>query len=134
MMPVEVAVRSMFSLQPRGGSLTTTMPRQQHNSTDQSASASSSEASSDAARPAAPANEDELASSNVFRSGPLAAYMAFVWTMLLISYGISAPTGIFIPALAAGAAGGRLTGQLLRRAIRAAGVTLPVSGADDSRP
>lgn len=36
------------------------------------------------------------------------------------------PPGIFIPALACGAAGGRLTGQLLRHAVRAAGISVEI--------
>ena len=47
--------------------------------------------------------------------------------MMCVTNGVGASTGMFVPALAVGAAGGRCVGQALRALLRAAGSTLPVS-------
>jgi hypothetical protein len=46
---------------------------------------------------------------------------------LYLTYGVSAPTGIFIPSLVIGAVGGRLLGRLLQHVLTNRGVDLPVS-------
>jgi chloride channel 7 len=115
--PLDVAVRSLFSFQPsyNHSEVLNTPNTLAATSIDRTSMPAQHVAAMDAA--------EEVF---VFRTEALAAYTAFVWGMLLISYGIAAPTGIFIPSLAIGAAGGRLTGQLLRRALRSTGVMLPV--------
>ena len=46
---------------------------------------------------------------------------------MVLTNGVGASTGMFVPALAVGAAGGRLVGQAVRAALRASGSTLPIS-------
>ena len=41
--------------------------------------------------------------------------------------GVGASTGMFVPSLAVGAAGGRLAGRVVKAAMAAAGSRLPVS-------
>lgn len=77
MMPVEVAVRSLFSLQPRGN-LDIDFLQTSSNSTELSLSATSGPEAADLA---AAAEEDEAASF-VFRSRALIAYFAFIWGMV----------------------------------------------------
>lgn len=45
---------------------------------------------------------------------------------LYLTYGVSAPTGIFIPSLVIGATGGRLVGHLLQHTLAARGIAVPV--------
>jgi len=45
---------------------------------------------------------------------------------MCVTNGVGASTGMFVPALAVGAAGGRLTGQAVRWVLRAFGIRLPV--------
>ena len=45
---------------------------------------------------------------------------------MCVTNGVGASTGMFVPALAVGAAGGRLTGQGVRWVLRAFGIRLPV--------
>lgn len=114
MQPLDVSVRSLFTYDAAFN---------QTNLLNQ-ASAYNGSSGDRTAAALAPAVVDE---QSAFSSGVLAAYFVFVWGMLLLSYGMSAPTGIFIPCLAAGAAGGRLMGHLLRAVLRARGILLPVS-------
>jgi H+/Cl- antiporter ClcA len=114
MQPLDVSVRSLFTYDASFN----------HTNLMAETSAYNSSSGEPIAAALAPAVTDE---QHVFSSGMLAAYFVFVWAMLLLSYGMAAPTGIFIPCLAAGAAAGRLVGQLLRAVLRGYGILLPVS-------
>jgi H+/Cl- antiporter ClcA len=140
-MPLEVAVRSLLTLQPHSDTRLHTLqdatraPEQRASSSDAARAALASgtasvSAAAAAAAAASPAHDPAHAalSASVFQSPALALFMAYVWLMLLLTYGVAAPTGIFIPSLAIGAAGGRLAGQLLWRALRRAGVAVAVGG------
>eukprot|EP00884_Botryococcus_braunii_P006609 jgi/Botrbrau1/1594/Bobra.0185s0013.2 len=52
----------------------------------------------------------------------LSSYGLMIWTN-----GVGASTGMFVPALAVGATGGRIMGQIVRLVVRATGSNLPVS-------
>eukprot|EP00891_Asterochloris_glomerata_P005649 jgi/Astpho2/5649/gw1.00079.232.1_t len=56
-------------------------------------------------------------------------FALFVFSFLLMMWtnGVGASTGMFVPALAVGAVGGRMTGQTVRGILRAAGSSVPVS-------
>eukprot|EP00878_Enallax_costatus_P021372 GHUV01022622.1.p1 GENE.GHUV01022622.1~~GHUV01022622.1.p1 ORF type:complete len:539 (+),score=137.95 GHUV01022622.1:262-1878(+) len=109
MLPLEVSVRSLFTIQPP------------HNNTLTLNKASESQTL------ITPSSYQQKPSqADVYRMEVLAAYFAFVWLMLLLSYGIAAPTGIFIPCLAAGAAAGRLLGQIVQMGLLHGGIVLPV--------
>ena len=59
--------------------------------------------------------------------GALALFGLACLAAMCVTNGVGASTGMFVPALAVGAAGGRLAGQAVRAALRAAGSPLPVS-------
>lgn len=112
MQPIDVSVRSLFTFDATHNHTNV------FNTADQFAGSTPSSIDSAAVGTAA--------EMDVFHTEALAAYCVFVWAMLLLSYGISAPTGIFIPCLAAGAAAGRLAGHTIKGALRSAGIMLPV--------
>ncbi|KAL4855536.1 Chloride channel protein A [Chlorella vulgaris] len=61
---------------------------------------------------------------------PLAATFAFFilcFSIMCWTNGVGASTGMFVPSLAVGAAGGRLVGRLVAWAVHSAGSKLPVS-------
>ncbi|KIZ02077.1 hypothetical protein MNEG_5882 [Monoraphidium neglectum] len=63
----------------------------------------------------------------VFTYSTLGLFVACAFTGLLLTYGIAAPTGIFIPTMAIGAAVGRLAGHGVQAVLLAAGLQLQVS-------
>lgn len=74
MMPLDVAVRSLLSLQPRGE---VTVSLLQGSDSTQLALSAASPAAADLAAAA-----DDEAASFVFRTRPLIAYMAYLWGMV----------------------------------------------------
>ena len=67
--------------------------------------------------------------SFALHAGSLALFGGGCFALMCVTNGVGASTGMFVPSLAVGAAGGRLVGQLLRSFLRRIGVGLPVSVA-----
>jgi chloride channel 7 len=63
-----------------------------------------------------------------FSFSGLALLAVFTFTLMTLTYGVSAPTGLFVPSLLVGAAWGRMAGRLVRAALAPLGVQvhLPV--------
>ncbi|CAK0770655.1 hypothetical protein CVIRNUC_003789 [Coccomyxa viridis] len=62
-----------------------------------------------------------------FSYGALALFFVLPYALMMWTNGVGASTGMFVPALAVGATGGRLAGQIVRAIVHWAGVSLPVS-------
>lgn len=54
-------------------------------------------------------------------------YFVVAFTLMIVTYGVGAATGLFVPSLVVGAAAGRLFGKLVQEIVRSAGSTLDVS-------
>merc|ERR1712091_151906 len=65
---------------------------------------------------------------HTFDVGGLLLLTLFNFSFMTLTYGVSAPTGLFVPSLLVGAAWGRLSGRLVRAALAPLGVPvhLPV--------
>ncbi|KAK9901698.1 hypothetical protein WJX75_008976 [Coccomyxa subellipsoidea] len=57
----------------------------------------------------------------------LGLFFLLPYALMMWTNGVGASTGMFVPALAVGATGGRLMGQVVRASVQWAGVSLPVS-------
>ncbi|KAI8476262.1 MAG: chloride channel [Monoraphidium minutum] len=73
-----------------------------------------------------PSSGDDAASF-LFSMTALGMFVACAFAGLLAAYGVAAPTGIFIPTMAIGAAAGRIVGRGMLAAVDAARLDLQVS-------
>lgn len=62
-----------------------------------------------------------------FSFGTLFVFFLASYGFMICTNGVGASTGMFVPALAVGATGGRIMGQIVRLVVRALGSDLPVS-------
>ncbi|KAG2427060.1 hypothetical protein HXX76_012576 [Chlamydomonas incerta] len=109
-MPVETAARAMFSVHPAAAS------EQQPLHPPPPPGAAAAAASDPAA---------DLAFS--FSAAALGLFVGLAYPGLLLTYGVAAPTGIFIPTLAIGGAAGRLAGRAVQAALDNCGVSAQIS-------
>ncbi|DBB10920.1 TPA: hypothetical protein ACH3X3_007381 [Trebouxia sp. C0006] len=63
----------------------------------------------------------------LFDFGALTCLFLFSFTLMMWTNGVGASTGMFVPALAVGAVGGRMMGQMIRAIVQRSGSNLPVS-------
>ena len=52
--------------------------------------------------------------SDIFPSSSLFVFLVVVFLLMTLTYGVSAPTGLFVPSLAVGASMGHLVGQIVQ--------------------
>ena len=57
----------------------------------------------------------------------LLMYFLVTFTLMVVTYGVGAATGLFVPSLVVGAAAGRLIGKLVKEIVQSAGSNLNVS-------
>lgn len=55
--------------------------------------------------------------AEIFPSASLFLFLVVVYLLMTLTYGVSAPTGLFVPSLAVGAAMGHLVGQILQSSV-----------------
>ncbi|KAK9790124.1 hypothetical protein WJX73_008199 [Symbiochloris irregularis] len=60
-----------------------------------------------------------------FNYGSIILFFLLTYMLMIATNGVGASTGMFVPALAVGAAGGRLSGQIVRAIVRGMDVRLP---------
>jgi chloride channel 7 len=56
----------------------------------------------------------------------LITYFLFMYALMTWTYGIGAPTGLFVPSLAVGAAGGQIVGRMVRAMVMSTGSDIVV--------
>jgi len=56
----------------------------------------------------------------------LITYFLFMYALMTWTYGIGAPTGLFVPSLAVGAAGGQIVGRVVRAMVMSTGSDIVV--------
>ncbi|QDZ22769.1 chloride channel protein [Chloropicon primus] len=62
--------------------------------------------------------------SEIFPSASLFVFLVVIYLLMTLTYGVSAPTGLFVPSLAVGAAMGHLVGQILQNSVGADKITI----------
>ena len=55
--------------------------------------------------------------SEIFDSSALFVFLLVIFLLMTLTYGVSAPTGLFVPSLAVGASMGHLVGQILQAGV-----------------
>ena len=62
--------------------------------------------------------------AEIFPSASLFLFLVVVYLLMTLTYGVSAPTGLFVPSLAVGAAMGHLVGQILQSSVGVDKITI----------
>ena len=62
--------------------------------------------------------------AEIFDSGALVLFLVLVYLLMTVTYGVSAPTGLFVPSLAVGAAMGHVVGQILQNSVGVDKITI----------
>ena len=63
---------------------------------------------------------------HLFTMDALIMYFVFMYALMTWTYGIGAPTGLFVPSLAVGAAGGQIVGRIVRAMVMSTGSEIVV--------
>ena len=71
-------------------------------------------------------NGSDETRQHLFTMDALITYFLFMYALMTWTYGIGAPTGLFVPSLAVGAAGGQIVGRVVRAMVMSTGSDIVV--------